>query len=55
MKVNDLISYYGTITKVAAELGVTEQTIRLWKKKDKIPFLVQNAVQTLTKGKLKAD
>lgn len=55
MTIKDLIDFYGSRTRAAAELKVSENTIRVWEKKDRIPFLVQNAVQTLTKGKLKAD
>lgn len=55
MKPNDVIEYYKSRIKAAAEIGVTEQTIKNWIELDEIPRLPQLAIQTLTKGKLKAD
>ena len=51
----ELVYYYGNQTKAAAEIGVSEQSVRNWIIKKKVPNMVQLAVQTLTKGKLKAD
>lgn len=55
MKPQEIIDYYKTKVKAAAEIGVTEQTIKNWEKNNEVPMIVQLAVQTLTKGKLKAD
>ena len=54
MSPNEIIEYYKTKVKAAAELGVTEQTIKNWEANGEVPRLVQLAVQTLTKNKLKA-
>jgi uncharacterized protein YjcR len=56
MTFNEAYEHYGkSYTKLAASLGVTENTIRNWKRDDKIPHMAQLAIQTLTDGKLKAD
>jgi DNA-binding transcriptional regulator YiaG len=54
MKIKEAIETYGGKTKLAAELGVTEMTIRNWEKADAIPRMAQLAIQTLSKNKLKA-
>ena len=55
MKITQAIEHYKGRTKLAAELGVTENTVRNWEKADLIPTMAQLAIQTLTKNKLKAD
>lgn len=55
MTPQDLVTYYKTRVKAAAEIGVTEQTIKNWVVSNNIPRLAQLAIQTLTKNKLKAD
>ena len=55
MTPHDLVTYYKTRVKAAAEIGVTEQTIKNWVVSNNIPRLAQLAIQTLTKNKLKAD
>ena len=55
MKPVELVEYYGNKVKAAADIGVSENTIRTWVKLGVVPPMVQLAVQTLTKGKLKAD
>ena len=55
MKPKDAVNYYGNQTKVAAAIGVTEQSVRNWIKADRLPKMVQLALQTLTNNKLKAD
>jgi DNA-binding transcriptional regulator YiaG len=55
MKIKDAIYTFGSKTKLAAELGVTEMTIRNWEKADSIPRVAQLAIQTLSKNKLKAE
>lgn len=55
MTPQEVVQHYGTQIKAAAEIGVTEQSIKNWVKAEKMPRIYQLAVQTLTKGKLKAD
>ena len=55
MKPKDAVNYWGNQTKVAAAVGVSEQSVRNWIKADRLPKMVQLAIETLTKGKLKAD
>lgn len=55
MNPKEVVEHYGNPTRAAAAIGVTEQSIRNWVKSGEIPNLVQLALQTLTKGKLKAD
>jgi len=54
MTTHELLKYYGSELKAAAEIGVSITSIRLWVKKDDIPYLKQLAIQTLTKNKLRA-
>jgi len=53
MTYTELKTYYGTDERAAAEVGVSHATVRKWKANG-IPRLTQLAIQTLTKGKLKA-
>ena len=55
MTPSELIDYYKTKVKAAAEIGVTEQTIKNWESANNIPRLMQLAIQAITKNKLKAD
>ena len=55
MKPIEAVNYYGNQTKLAAAIGVTEQCVRNWIKKDRLPNMAQLALETLTKSKLKAD
>ena len=55
MKPKDAVNYWGNQTKVAAAIGVSEQSVRNWIKADRLPKIVQLAIETLTKGKLKAN
>ena len=56
MKPNEVIKHYGDSTLlVAYNLKVSEQSVRNWIKADRLPKMVQLAIETLTKGKLKAD
>ena len=54
MTPNEVIEYYGSKIKAAAEIGVSEQAVKNWVAADSIPRLTQLAIQTLTKNKLKA-
>lgn len=54
MTFDEAMSYYRTITFMASELGVSRQTIYLWKEKNKIPFARQAQIELDTKGKLRA-
>ena len=55
MNLDRVIEHFGGLTKTAAALSVTEQTIRNWIKAGDIPIMAQFAIQILSKGKIKAD
>lgn len=55
MSPKELIEYFGSEVKVAAAVGVSQQAVRVWSSKDKIPRLTQFAIQAITKNKLVAD
>jgi len=54
MTVQEAISHYGNITRMADSLGISRQTVYLWKGKKRIPFSRQTQIEVETKGKLKA-
>lgn len=55
MTLKQLLDYYGGSTTVAAAaLGYTEQAIRYWQEKKKIPYRAQRLIETVTGGKLVA-
>lgn len=54
MSIEEIIKYYGSIKSMADSLGVSRQTIYLWKEKGKIPFARQAQIELETKGKFKA-
>jgi DNA-binding transcriptional regulator Cro len=54
VQVDQIISHYGSPTKAKDALGYTLQTFRNWRKSG-IPLRAQQAIQAVTKGKLKAD
>ena len=54
MKPKEAIEHYKSRVMLAATLQVTEQTVKNWLAKDKIPYSAQLAIQLLTKSKLKA-
>ncbi len=47
--------HFGSKTKAAAAIGVSEQTFRNWSDKEAIPLLAQNAIAHITNNKLKVD
>lgn len=55
MNAKEVIEYYGSEVKAAASIGVSYQSVRNWRVNGKVPRISQLAIQTLTKGKLKAD
>jgi len=55
MKPSEVVEYYGSKIKAAAEIGVSEQAVKNWIAADSIPRMTQLAIQTLTKNNLKAD
>jgi DNA-binding XRE family transcriptional regulator len=55
MTYKQVLDYYGTKEKAAAEIGVSVQTVINWEKSGNIPRITKLAIQTLTKGKLKAE
>ena len=55
MTMQELIDYYGSEIKVAAAIGMSHQTIKNWVHSQVIPRTAQLAIQTISKGKLKAD
>ena len=54
MKPQEAIEYYKSRVMLAATLQITEQTVKNWLAKGKIPYTAQLAIQASTKGKLKA-
>jgi len=54
MTLEETISYYGSIKTMADSLGISRQTVYLWKEKGRIPFARQAQIELETKGKLKA-
>lgn len=55
MKPNEIINHYGSPVKAAYKIGVSLQAVHNWINNGKVPRLSQLAIQTLTRGKLKAD
>ena len=53
MTKDEAIAFYGTQQKLAAALGMSQGSVSLWG--DKPPAIRQIQLQTITKGKLKAD
>ena len=51
MTYQDCLDHFGSITKFAAAMDMTENGVRNWR--DGIPWKMQLAIQTLTNGKLK--
>jgi len=54
MNLEEVLRYYGSVKNMANDLGVTRQTIYLWKGKNRIPYSRQAQIELSTKGKLKA-
>lgn len=54
MTYDQIRDYYGSEIKAAVCIGVSQATVNKWKR-EPIPRLTQLAIETLTKGKLKAD
>jgi DNA-binding XRE family transcriptional regulator len=54
MKLETVISHYGGVKKMASQLGVSRQTIYLWKEKGEIPVARQAQIEIQTKRKFKA-
>jgi DNA invertase Pin-like site-specific DNA recombinase len=55
MNLEETIKYYGSIKNLADAIGVSRQTIYLWKAKDAIPYARQAQIEIETRGKLKAE
>tara|TARA_R100000231_G_scaffold104750_1_gene77670 strand:+ start:22970 stop:23149 length:180 start_codon:yes stop_codon:yes gene_type:complete len=55
MKLETIISHYGGVKNMAIQLGVSRQTIYLWKDKGEIPVARQAQIQIQTRGKFKVD
>lgn len=54
MDLDRVINFFGGTPETCAALGVTKGAISQWRK-DGIPELRQFQIETLTKGKFKAD
>lgn len=54
MNLEQTLKYYGSIKNMADAIGVSRQTIYLWKSKGAIPYSRQAQIELETKGKLKA-
>ena len=55
MKIEDVYEYYGSAYKAAQALGVSQQAISKWVKRDCVPIDSQIKLEKITKGALKAD
>lgn len=55
MTVDQVIKYFGGMTKAAEKLDTTRQTISRWNKRGYIPKLAQLLIENVTDGDLKAD
>lgn len=55
MTVDQVIKHYGSIADTAAALGVTYQAVQQWVANNRVPEGRQWQVETLTKGRLKAE
>lgn len=55
MTAQELIKYFGNETNAASGLNRSPRCIRNWVKAGTIPHWSQLAIETITKGKLKAD
>ena len=55
MTYDQLIEHYGTASKAAKKLGLTENAIYQWKCRKKIPWSSQAVIQIRSKGRLRAD
>lgn len=55
MKPKNVISHFGSVTKAAAALDLTPQTINRWVKESSIPLNSQKAIAWDTEGALKPD
>lgn len=55
MNLEEALKYYGSIKSLADAIGVSRQTIYLWKEKGSIPYSRQAQIELETRGKLKAE
>lgn len=55
MTPQQIIEHYGSPVRAASKIGVSLPAVHTWIKNGKVPRLSQLAIQTLTRGKLKAD
>lgn len=56
MKFSELMAFFDyNMANVARFLGVSNQTISLWKQNNKVPFGRQCEIEIKTNGQLKAD
>jgi hypothetical protein len=53
MTIDEVVDHYGTMAKAAVALDKSTRTLEAWKQNG-IPRMVQLALETMTKGKLKA-
>ncbi len=55
MTVDEVLDHYKTQTALARKLGITKAAVSLWAQSKKIPLLRQFQIESLTRGKLKAE
>lgn len=56
MKFSDVMAFYDyKMSNIVKALHVSRETVKSWKRKDKIPFKMQCVLEVLTSGYLKAD
>lgn len=55
MNPQQILDFFGNANKAAKAIGVARQTVGAWKKTDYVPFAMQEKIELLTDGELKAD
>src|ERR1700733_12565831 len=55
MKTDDLYEFFGSLKNILSAIGVSSALFYYWVKQDNIPIKNQKIIESLTKGKLKAD
>lgn len=55
MTIDQLMRYFGSQANLAAELGISPNTVNNWIVREKIPWQRQLEIEQITEGKLRAD
>lgn len=55
MDIQELMRYFGSQANLAAELGISPNTVNNWFARNRIPWQRQLEIEQLSAGKLRAD